>query len=173
MSTAPRDAWLRGPVEGIPDLLMPIAHALVQAREDARRHGASLPPSQLWSRPGGAASAGFHLLHAAGALDRLFAYAAGGALDDGQRAHLALEKSGGDSSASAEELVRRLETSVDRALEQLRRTPPDSVFDPRRVGAAELPTNVLGLLFHGGEHTTRHIGQFITTIKLLERPHDS
>jgi hypothetical protein len=41
------------------------------------------------------------------------------------------------------------------------------VFDERKVGRSGLPATVLGLLFHGAEHTTRHVGQFITSVKLL------
>ena len=30
-------AWLRGPVEGIPTLLQPVAHALIDAAEDVQK----------------------------------------------------------------------------------------------------------------------------------------
>jgi hypothetical protein len=52
---------------------------------------------------------------------------------------------------------------VDRALGQLRVTVPDRVFDERRVGRAGLPSTVLGLIVHAAEHSTRHVGQAITT----------
>ena len=76
MATLP-EPWLRGPIEGVPPLLMPAAHALLQAREDAAAIASSLTTEQLWMRPGGAASAGFHLRHLAGALGRLLTYARG------------------------------------------------------------------------------------------------
>jgi hypothetical protein len=56
--------------------------------------------------------------------------------------------------------------AVDRALAQLRATDPTTVFDERRIGRAGLPSTVIGCLFHGAEHTSRHAGQFITTVKL-------
>jgi hypothetical protein len=37
----------------------------------------------------------------------------------------------------------------------------------RTVGRKMLPTTVLGLLFHGAEHSTRHAGQIITTAKIV------
>ena len=71
------EAWLRGPIEGVPPLLMPVAHALVQAVEDLESAVAPLSADQLWVRPSGVASVGFHLRHIAGVVDRLFTYARG------------------------------------------------------------------------------------------------
>src|ERR671917_617505 len=85
------EPWLRGPVPGVPPLLQPVAHALLQAVEDIRRVVPLLSDDNLWRRPGGAASVGFHVRHAGGALDRLFTYARGEALSETQRAALARE----------------------------------------------------------------------------------
>jgi hypothetical protein len=93
-------------------------------------------------------------------------YARGDSLADEQRAYYALEKAGGDARMSGEELVAHFEVVIDRALDQLGRTPAASLHEARRVGAAGLPSNVLGLLFHGAEHTARHVGQLITTVKI-------
>jgi uncharacterized damage-inducible protein DinB len=164
MANAP-EAWLRGPVEGIEPLLMPAAHALIQAREDLERVAGGATVEHLWQRPGGAASAGFHLRHIAGSLDRLYTYARGESLSDAQRAALARESTPG---AGARELVDAASESIGRALEQLRRTPREVLLEPRAVGRAGLPATVLGLLFHGAEHTTRHVGQLITTLKVAD-----
>ncbi|HEX8692932.1 MAG TPA: DinB family protein [Longimicrobium sp.] len=161
------EVWLRGPVEGIEPLLMPVAHALLGAREDIERAVADLPPEDLWARPGGAASAGFHVMHAAGSLDRLFTYARGEALSDEQRRALEREKDPGDPPPDAAELLRGLAETVDRALAQLRATPASALLDPRGVGRLQLPSNVLGLLFHAAEHTQRHTGQVISTTKIV------
>ena len=56
---------------------------------------------------------------------------------------------------------------MDRALEQLRGTAADSVYETRRVGRAGLPSTVLGLIVHAAEHSTRHMGQAITTAKIV------
>src|SRR5580765_5739546 len=78
------EVWLRGPVAGIPALLQPAAHALVQAREEVNEIAPAISTEVLWARRG-AATAGFHLLHLANALDRLFTYARGEALNDAQK----------------------------------------------------------------------------------------
>lgn len=158
------EAWLGGPVPGIDPVLMPAAHALLQARRDLERAARGATPAELWERPRGAASAGYHLRHLAGALDRLTTYARGERLSNAQRAALAAES---NSGATADELIAAAEETIDRVLEQLRRTPAATVFDARPVGRAALPSNVLGLLFHAAEHTTRHVGQLITTLKVV------
>jgi uncharacterized damage-inducible protein DinB len=162
MNSSP-EFWLRGPVPGIDPILMPAAHALLQAREDIAQLAPSLSDDRLWARPGGAASAGFHLQHLAGSLDRLFTYARGETLSDQQRNELRAE----GSEAPLTALLDRVYRTIDRALDQLRGTPTQSLFDTREVGRAKLPATVFGLLFHGAEHTTRHVGQLITTLKLL------
>jgi uncharacterized damage-inducible protein DinB len=160
------EAWLRGPIRGVPELLQPVAHALQQAQEDCRRLAAGLDSADLWHTPGGAASVGFHLRHMAGSLDRLLAYARGEALSVTQREALAVEKEGtGDVAAG--ELLDRLQHTVEAALAQLRATDPGSLLEPRAVGRAGHPSTVLGLLFHAGEHTARHAGQISTTVRVL------
>jgi GNAT superfamily N-acetyltransferase/uncharacterized damage-inducible protein DinB len=157
------EAWLRGPLAGFEPVLMPAAHALVQAREDIQ-HAAEATADQLWERPGGAASAGFHLQHLAGSLDRLLTYARGESLSEEQRAALAAE---GTPGAQPLALVAAATQAIDAAVDQLRRTAPETLFDLRAVGRARLPATVLGLLFHAAEHTTRHVGQLITTLKVV------
>jgi uncharacterized damage-inducible protein DinB len=159
------EPWLRGPVPGIAPVLQPAAHALIQAREDIASLAPTVPGDVLW-RAAGAATAGFHALHLAGALDRLFTYARGEALNDAQKAAARAEATPRpDLNGTA--LVAVVNDAVDKALDQLRATPAESVFDERKVGRAGLPSTVLGLLFHGAEHSTRHSGQFISTVKLL------
>ena len=159
------EVWLRGPVAEIPSLLQPVAHALLQAVEDVRKAVEPLTPEHLWAKPGGAASVGFHVRHAAGSLDRLFTYARGEGLSQEQRAYLAAEAEPG---ASPTELAHAFERQVERALEQLRATPESTLRDARGVGRQQLPSTVLGLLFHAAEHTQRHVGQIVTTAKIVQ-----
>lgn len=159
--------WLRGPVKRIPPLLMPVAHALLQSREDLRRAAEALSPAELWQRPGGAASVGFHLRHIAGTLDRLFTYARGRALSSEQLAALREEASSGTPPAAAEQLLGVVEAAIDAALRGLEDVSEQELLIPRPVGRARLPSNVLGLLFHAAEHTQRHTGQVITTSKII------
>ncbi len=162
-SSAP-EAWLRGPLPGYSPLLMPIAHALLQAREDVERVATTATAEELWQRPGGAASAGYHLQHLAGSLDRLFTYARGEPLNEVQRTALLQE---GTPGAPGSELVPVVLAQIDQALQQLRHTATESLGAAREVGRARLPSTVLGLLFHAAEHTSRHVGQLITTMKVV------
>jgi uncharacterized damage-inducible protein DinB len=158
--------WLRGPIYGIPPLLVPVAHSLLQAREDAVRAVGDVQEEALWEKPNGAACAGFHLFHAAHALDRLMTYARGESLQEAQRRAITMERAG-DLEVSRADLMELLEMTIDRALLQLRCTPESTLLKARRVGKADLPSTVLGLLYHASEHTTRHIGQLITTLKVV------
>jgi uncharacterized damage-inducible protein DinB len=168
MVAAP-EAWLRGPIPGIDPMLMPAAHALVQASEDLARAASGLSVAELWAKPGGAASVGFHLKHIRGSLGRMLAYARGRPLDPTQMRELAAEGQPGDPPADADTLVRAAQGAITDALEALRSTPPEELFAVRTVGRQALPTNVIGLLFHLAEHTQRHTGQVITTTKIVRR----
>ena len=163
----PPEVWQRGPVAGYEPLLMPVVHALMQVREDLEGLVPLIPSKNVWLRPGGAASIGFHVRHAGGALDRLFTYARGELLTDAQRAALREEGAPGDPPASLDSVVSDVGQIVDRALKRLADTPKESLLDERKLGRAGLPTTVLGLLFHAAEHSTRHVGQAITTAKIV------
>ena len=163
------EVWLRGPVEGFPAELQPAVHALLQAVEDVETALTPLSIDELWARPGGAASIGFHARHIAGALDRLYTYARGLALSETQVAAMKAEGVPGDPATGAPALVNLVKTGVDAALGQLRSTPVSELAEPRAVGKKQLPTTVLGLLFHGAEHATRHAGQIITTAKIVRQ----
>lgn len=167
MTSPATEAWQRGPVSGFEPLLMPVVHALIQAREDLERLAAQVPAKHVWHRPGGAASIGFHIRHTGGALDRLFTYARGERLSDVQRAFADTEGDPGEPAATIDALVVDATKTIERAFDQLRTTPGSSLLDKRQVGRAGLPSNVIGLLFHGAEHCTRHVGQAITTALIL------
>jgi uncharacterized damage-inducible protein DinB len=160
------EVWMRGPVPDIPPLLQPVAHALLQAAEEVRRVVSPLSPDHLWARPGGAPSVGFHVRHAAGSLDRLFTYARGEGLSAEQRDFLATEGESGSPPTNAASLVSAFERQVDHALAQLRDTRESTLLEARGVGRLQLPSTVLGLLFHAAEHTQRHVGQIVTTARI-------
>lgn len=159
------EAWLRGPVEGVPAHLQPVAHALQQAVEEVEAAMDGYPATRLWERPAGVAAPGFHLRHLSGVLDRLLTYARGEALSDTQRAALAAEAEPGDETPDA--LVDAFRRAVDAALHQLRATDPATLTDPREVGRQRLPSTVQGLLFHAAEHTQRHVGQLLVTARVI------
>jgi uncharacterized damage-inducible protein DinB len=162
------EVWLRGPIADIPPLLQPVAHSLMQCREELSAIIPTLTADQLWERPAGAGSIGFHLRHAAGSLDRLFTYARGEMLSVAQRAAFAAEGAADLAPHPAARFLAVFEETVQRSLEQLRNTPEQSLLDARAVGRAGLPSTVLGLLFHAAEHTQRHAGQIVTTAKIVK-----
>jgi uncharacterized damage-inducible protein DinB len=164
------EVWLRGPVPGIPALLQPVAHGLLQCREELTATIADLTPEQIGARPSGAASIAFHVRHAAGSLDRLFTYARGEQLSADQRAALADESRADVTPNAGQTLLAAFAAAVERALEQLKNTQEAALLDARSVGRAQLPTTVMGLLFHAAEHAQRHAGQAVTTARIVSEP---
>jgi uncharacterized damage-inducible protein DinB len=161
----PPEVWLRGPLPDVPPLLPPVAHALLQAREDVEALMEDFPEELLWTRPGGVASVGFHLQHLAGVLDRLFTYAGGETLSASQLAYLESEERAPILARSSRDLVAIFHRQVDEALNSLRGTDERTLIEPRLVGRSQLPSTVLGLLVHAAEHTQRHVGQLLVTAR--------
>ena len=160
--------WLRGPVAGIPPLLQPVAHALLQSRDEVNALMEGFPAEVLWDRPGGVASPGFHLQHLAGVLDRLLTYARGEALSTLQLEELAAEGRPSGEEGELTRLLERYNIQIDNALLQLAGTPELSLTEPRGVGRARIPSTVGGLLFHAAEHSMRHTGQLLVTVRILQ-----
>ena len=161
------EVWLRGPVAGVSPLLQPVAHSLLQCREELATALEGLTPEQIYARPFGVAALGFHARHAAGSLERLFTYARGERLSALQQAALASEGDSDLEPGAADRLLARFSEAIDNALAQLRSTPDATLVEPRSVGRAQLPSTVIGLLFHAAEHTQRHIGQAVTTARVV------
>jgi len=159
------EVWLRGPVENIPTLLQPVAHAILQAREEVDALMRTFPKEKLWEKPAGVASVGFHLLHLRGVLDRLFTYAKGNALSEKQLGVLKQETQ--SHNVTVEQLVKEFDEQVDKTLKQLSETAENTLSDKRGVGRSQLSSNVLGILFHSAEHTMRHTGQLLVTARIL------
>ena len=160
--------WLRGPVEGIPPLLQPIAHALLQSRDEVYAMMEDFPEVFLWVKPSGTACPAFHLQHLAGVLDRLFTYARGEALSDEQRGDLIAEGKEAANNLDLQGLLQRFSNQVDKALEQLKATDESTLTEVRGVGRMQVPSTVIGLLTHAAEHTMRHTGQLLVTSKVLQ-----
>ncbi|AXY75995.1 DinB family protein [Paraflavitalea soli] len=161
------EVWLRGPLEGIPALLQPVAHALLQAQEELHVLLHDFPETLLWEQPAGVASPGFHLQHMTGVLDRLFTYAAGQMLSPQQLEYLAQE---GQPAArtSLSRLLAALDDQLALSITRLKETNPDTLTAVRGVGRKQTPSTVLGLLFHAAEHTMRHTGQLLVTVQVVK-----
>jgi hypothetical protein len=158
--------WQRGPIEGIPALLQPVAHILLQVRESATDLVEGLTEAQWNARPAGVASAAFHVRHMAGVIDRLFTYARGEPLTDGQFAALRGEGAPLRQDEVAA-VVAALGARVEAALAELQTIDVATLGDFRPVGRAKLPSTVIGCLVHGAEHAMRHVGQLSVTTRIV------
>lgn len=167
MATQP-EVWLRGPVTGVPALLQPVAHALLQAREELTIYMQHFPDNKLWDKPAGVASVAFHLQHLSGVLDRLFTYARGEMLGAEQLSALSAEGVINEKLTAAE-LVKVFSLQVDKSIEALRQTNEHTLTEHRGVGRSQLPSTVLGLLVHAAEHTQRHVGQLLVTVRVVRQ----
>lgn len=167
MTNSKPEVWLRGPLPDVSPLLQPVAHALLQAREEVEELMTGFPQDLLWTRPAGVASVGFHLQHLAGVLDRLFTYARGTPLNSGQLKSLETEGQP-ISTMDARDLVASFHKQVERALDELRGIDEKTLTLYRTVGRGRLPSTVLGLLVHSAEHVQRHVGQLLVTVRVLQ-----
>jgi uncharacterized damage-inducible protein DinB len=168
MMTVPPEVWLRGPVDGIQPLLQPAAHTLLQVGEDVLPIVRQLTPAQLWARPGGAASIGFHLAHLPGSLDRLLTYSRAESLTADQLAKLAAERTVHEDRPELTQLLARFGAGLEAAVAYLRTVSPDTLLLPREVGRKRLPSTTLGLIIHAAEHSSRHAGQIVTLTRVVQ-----
>lgn len=167
------EVWLRGALPDVPPHLQPVAHALLQAREEVSAILKDFPDALLWERPAGAASVGFHLQHLSGVLDRLLTYAGGNMLSEAQLAALKAEGNPEATPGGTAPLLRAFSERVDQAMATFKDIDDAILLEPRKVGRAGLPSTVLGLLFHAAEHTMRHVGQLLVTARVVKAGHSS
>jgi hypothetical protein len=164
-STPWPEPWLRGPIDGVDTLTVPILYSFEQAREDLERHLEGLSADQIWATPFGLASVGFHVRHIGRSADRLTSYLEGRQLSADQLEALGTEH----EPASIEELFGELGDIFMRVEQVFRSIDPATLRDSRTVGRKKLRTTVIGLLTHIAEHTQRHVGQAISAAKLVRQ----
>ena len=158
--------WQRGPIEGVPAMLQPVAHILLQVRESVDELVENLTESEWNARPAGVASAAFHVRHITGVVDRLFTYARGEGLSEDQFASLR----GEGEPLPLEDAWRALDAlhaRIDAAVAELRTIDVATLGDFRAVGRARLPSTVIGCLVHAAEHAMRHVGQLSVTTRVV------
>ncbi|MGB7848600.1 MAG: DinB family protein [Candidatus Acidiferrum sp.] len=160
------EPWLRGTLTDVPAVHRAVLHALELAKEDLWKWCFSLSDEQLNERRLGIAPVAFHLRHIAGSLDRLLTYAEGLALNEQQ---LALLKSELEPGARHDQLFEELATALDRSKQRVRALAFTDFATPRSVGKRQLPTTLGGILVHVADHTQRHVGQAITTAKVVAK----
>ena len=161
------EPWLRGTLTEVPAVHRAVLHALQSAEEDLEKWCKPLSAQEWNGRPGGAASVGFHLRHIARSLDRLLTYAEKSQLNEHQ---LAILKSEGDGNGEPEQLWSELEAAFRDARRRIIAMVGKDLEEAREVGRRKSPTTLGGLLVHVGDHTQRHVGQAITTAKIVKGP---
>jgi len=158
------EPWLRGTLTEVDAVRRGVLHALELAREDVARWSADLSDAELNSEPLGLPSVGWQMRHIVRSLDRLLTYAEGQQLSAEQMGALKTEV---DANASRENLFAEFEAGIASAMERVRAFVPESYGEVRGVGRKMLPTMVGGLLVHCADHTQRHVGQAVTTSKVI------
>jgi uncharacterized damage-inducible protein DinB len=158
------EPWLRGTLADVPAAQRGVLHALELAKEDLERWCDGLSDEELHARPNGIAPVAFHLRHIARSMDRLLTYAEGNQLSPEQ---LSIMKAEMDPSGSRNELLAELVVAIAKSGKRIRAFLPQQMEEERTVGKKQLPTSVGGLLVHVADHTQRHVGQAITTAKIV------
>jgi len=168
MSTSPApyvEPWLRGTHADVPAAGRAVLHALDLALDDLTLWTEGLTGAEVHSNPLGLASVAFHLRHIARSTDRLLSYAEGKALSAEQLAALKAELAGEESLPV---LLAEVEIAFTDAAERVRVLATADLNIFRGVGRKQLPTSIGGALIHVADHTQRHVGQVVTTAKVLK-----
>lgn len=158
------EPWLRGPLPDVPLPAQAVIHSFQMVREDIQRFAGDLSVEQLWRKLGKNAPVGFHMRHIGGSIDRLLTYLEERELAPAQLGEIKQE---GVEGASFAELYKELDSRLNDAGRRLKALPFSNLGATRYVGRKRLEVSVLGLLVHIAEHTQRHLGQAITTAKLV------
>jgi len=158
------EPWLRGTLTDVPAVQRAVLHALELAKEDLEKWCGNLSDAELNARAGNIASVAFHVRHIARSMDRLLTYAEGKELSHAQMDALRRELEPG---AARDELFPELAGALEEGASRVRAFDASQLEESRAVGKKRLPTTVGGLLVHIAEHAQRHVGQAITTAKVV------
>ena len=169
-SSASPEPWLCGTRTDVPAVPRAVLHALDLAQEDLSRWIGPLSDAQINERPSGIAPVAFHLRHIARSLDRLLTYAEGRQLAPEQIQQMKTEL---DTGATRQQLFQEWTEALQRSNARVLAFANADFSQPRTVGGKQLPTTLGGLLVHVADHTQRHVGQAITTAKIVAAQRDS
>src|SRR5580698_635758 len=158
------EPWLRGAHTEADAVVRAVLHALELADEDVAKWCDGLTDAEMNARPFGLAPVAFHLRHIARSLDRLLSYAEGTQLDATQKAALRTEL---DEGATREAVLAEFTAALHTSTGRVRVFSVEQYHTERGGGRAALPTTAGGLLVHCADHTQRHVGQVVTTAKLV------
>lgn len=157
------EPWLRGTHTEISAVARAVVHALELAAEDAARWTSGLTEEELHPSVMGVPSVAWQMQHIVRSVDRLLSYAEGRPLSAAQME--ALRREGEPVPADA--LQAEFRTGLQDGMRRVLALASVDLETPRGVGRKNLPTTVGGLLVHVADHTQRHVGQLVTTAKLV------
>jgi uncharacterized damage-inducible protein DinB len=169
------EPWLRGTHADVPAVGRAVLHALDLALDDLTKWTEGLTDAEVHVQPHGLPTVAFHLRHIARSTDRLLSYAEGKQLSAEQLAALRAEQTvpeqvcpdqSGEESLAV--LLAEVEASFGDAAERVRVLATANLETFRGVGRKQLPTSIGGALVHVADHTQRHVGQVVTTAKVLK-----
>lgn len=159
------EPWLRGTYADVPAAGRAVLHALDLALDDIAKWASGLTDAEVRSAPLGLTPIAYHLRHISRSTDRILTYAEGNQLTAEQLTALKAESTGEESLV---ELIAELEISFTNATDRIRTLATADLNTPRFVGRKQLPTSIGGALIHVADHTQRHVGQVVTTAKVLK-----
>lgn len=159
------EPWLRGTHADVPAVGRAVLHAFDLALDDLTKWARGLTDAEVHSQPLGLTSVAFHLRHIARSADRLLSYAEGNQLSVEQLTALKAEQSGEEPLAV---LLAEVEASFSNAAGRVRVLATADFDTFRGVGRKQLPTSIGGALIHVADHAQRHVGQVVTTAKILK-----
>ncbi|HEY2375691.1 MAG TPA: DUF1572 family protein [Gemmatimonadaceae bacterium] len=136
------------------------AYLTDEFRIKLRRTMDTLPPDMLWWRPNEESnSVGNLVMHLDGNVRQWIVGAVGGAADVRNRAGEFATREG----ATREELMRRIEQTLDEADAVLVKLRPEQLSERRRVQARDV--SVLDAVYQVVQHFALHLGQIILVAK--------
>ena len=161
------EPWLSGTHTEVPAVGRAVLHALDLALDDITKWTEGVTDIEVHTTPLGLPSVAFHLRHIARSVDRILTYAEGSQLTPEQLTQLKSEQ-GSDERETLAALIAEVEVSFANAAERIRTLSTADFNTTRGVGRKQLPTSIGGALIHVADHSQRHVGQVVTTAKVLK-----
>ncbi len=158
------EPWMRGTHSDVPAVGRAVLHALELAIDDLKKWTNGLTDAEIHCRPFGLMPLARHLRHIVRSTDRILTYAENKQLSEAQLQGLKTEDCGEEALAA---LLAEVEASFRNAAERIRTLASSDLEAPRGIGRKQLPASAGGALIHVADHTQRHVGQVVTTAKVL------
>ena len=162
------EPWMRGILPGIDPVIGHLLRASEHIREDLEHAIGNLTVDQIWARPHGMTSVGFHAKHLAGSTERLCTYLEGRATHRRDNWQILSRKT--RVKNPPDNLIAAVRRSLARYEELVRALTPENFGEKREIGRRRLETTAISLAIHIAEHGQRHVGQAISAAKLANAP---